>query len=108
MSFEVAGENQAVETAITAAKPGGRVILVGIPQEDRFFLNASTVRRKGLTIKMVRRMGQVYPRAIQMVDSGRIELEPLVTHRFPLERTPEAFALQAACADGVVKCLIEM
>lgn len=106
--FEATNSSLAPRQATEAVRIGGKVILAGIPQEDRFFLNASTVRRKGLTIKMVRRMGNVYPRAIQMVDSGRIELEPLVTHRFPLEQTPDAFALQAACADGVVKCLVEM
>ena len=106
--IEATNSSLAPRQATEAARIGGKVVLVGIPQEDRFFLNASTVRRKGLTIKMVRRMAHVYPRAIQMVASGRVQLEPLATHRFPLERTPEAFALQAACADGVVKCIVEI
>jgi L-iditol 2-dehydrogenase len=93
VTFEVAGENPAVETAIETAKPGGRVVLCGIPAVDRISFRASAARRKGLSIMMVRRMGRVYPRAIKMVEAGQVDLRSLVTHRFPLERAAEAFEL---------------
>jgi L-iditol 2-dehydrogenase len=89
--FECAGENGAVEDAIAAAKPGGRVVLVGIPSDDRTSFTASVARRKGLTIKLSRRMKHTYPRAIRLVESGRVDVRSLVTHRFPLERVAEAF-----------------
>ena len=91
VSFEVAGENQAVETAITAAKPGGRVILVGIPSQDWTAFTASTARRKGLTIKLSRRMKFTYPRAIQLVEDGLIDVRSLITHRYPLSEFEQAF-----------------
>ena len=93
VAFECAGENGAVEDAIAAAKPGGRVILVGIPGEDRTTFTASVARRKGLTIKLSRRMKHTYPRAIRLVESGRVDVRSLVTHRFPLEKIMEAFAV---------------
>lgn len=93
VSFEVAGENEAVETAIAAAKPGGRVILVGIPAEDRTAFTASLARRKGLTIKLSRRMKRVYPRAIRLVESGMVDVRSLVSHRFPLEEFDRAFSI---------------
>lgn len=86
---------------------GGRLILVGIPEGDHFGFDASLVRRKGLTIKLSRRMGHVYPRAIKLVAGGRVNLAPLATHHFPLAQAPEAFALQAAYGDGVIKTVIE-
>jgi L-iditol 2-dehydrogenase len=92
VAFEVAGEQPAVDVAIAAACPGGLVVLAGIPDDDRSSFVASTARRKGLTIKLVRRMKHTYPRAIQLVASGQIQLLPLVTHRFPLEQTAEAFS----------------
>jgi L-iditol 2-dehydrogenase len=92
VAFEVAGANAAVEVAITAAKPGARVVLVGIPPDDRTAFTASAARRKGLTIKLSRRMKHSYPRSIQLVASGRIELRSLVTHRFPLVEFQKAFA----------------
>ncbi|HUH99088.1 MAG TPA: alcohol dehydrogenase catalytic domain-containing protein [Anaerolineales bacterium] len=93
VAFECAGENTAVEDAITAAKPGGRVILVGIPGDDRTAFTASVARRKGLTIKLSRRMKNTYPRAIHLVESGRVDVRSLVTHRFPLARIAEAFGV---------------
>ena len=93
VSFEVAGENMAVETAIAAVKPGGRVILAGIPADDSTSFSASVARRKGLTIKLVRRMKFTYPRAIELVSSGKVEVRSLVTHSFPLAQAAEAFRL---------------
>jgi L-iditol 2-dehydrogenase len=95
IAFEVAGENAAVEMAVTAARPGGKVILAGIPADDRASFTASTARRKGLTIKLVRRMKLTYPRAIQLVESGKVDVRSLVTHTFPLDRATEAFAVAA-------------
>ena len=91
VAFEVAGEDQAVETAIAAAKPGGKVILVGIPSEDRTAFTASTARRKGLTIKLSRRMKYTYPRAIQLVEDGLVNLRSLVTCRYQLSEYKQAF-----------------
>jgi L-iditol 2-dehydrogenase len=93
VAFEVAGENSAVETAIETAKPGGRVVLCGIPTVNQVQFKASTARRKGLSIMMVRRMKHVYPRAVKMVEAGQVDVRSLVTHRFPLEQAAEAFQL---------------
>ena len=92
--------------AAEAVRVGGRLVLVGIPTGNRFAFDAALVRRKGLTIKMSRRMRHVYPRAVQMVQAGKVRLEPLVTHRFDLAGTPGAFVLQADYLDGVVKSVI--
>ncbi len=93
--FEAAGENEAVEAAIACAKPGGTVILAGIPGEDRTAFTASVARRKGLTIKLVRRMKLTYPRAIDLVASGKIDVRSLVTHTFPLTDYQAAFEIAA-------------
>jgi L-iditol 2-dehydrogenase len=93
VAFECAGENAAVDDAITAVRPGGRVILVGIPGDDRTTFPASVARRKGLTIKLSRRMKHVYPRALRLVESGQVNVRSLVTHQFPLEQIDEAFGV---------------
>jgi L-iditol 2-dehydrogenase len=93
VAFEVAGDNAAVEDAFTAVKPGGKVILVGIPADDRTSFAASVARRKGLTIKLVRRMKFAYPRAIELVSSGKVDVRSLVSHTFPLAQAVEAFRL---------------
>ncbi len=103
--FEAAGENEAVEAAIAAVKPGGRVVLVGIPGDDRIAFSASVARRKGLTILMTRRMKHTYPRAISLVEQGLIDVRSLVTHCFPLDRAAEAF--QVAQKREGLKVVIE-
>jgi L-iditol 2-dehydrogenase len=91
--FEVAGEQTAVDMALASVKPGGLVVLAGIPSDDRTLFAASVARRKELTIKLVRRMRDTYPRAIQLVANEQIDVRSLVTHRFPLEKVNEAFAV---------------
>jgi len=91
VAFEAAGRQSAVDDAFDAVMPGGKVVLVGIPDDDRTSFSASTARRKGLTIKLVRRMKHTYPRAIELVSKGLVDVRSLVTHRFPLEQAVEAF-----------------
>lgn len=93
VAFEVAGEQDAVDDAFEAVVPGGKVILAGIPRGDCTSFTASTARRKGLTIKLVRRMKHTYPRAIDLVSKGQVDVRSLVTHHFPLEKAAEAFAV---------------
>ncbi|MBN1453132.1 MAG: hypothetical protein JW963_19110, partial [Anaerolineales bacterium] len=77
-----------------------------IPAEDRTSFTASESRRKGLTIKLVRRMKHTYPRAIELVSKGLVDVRSLVTHRFPLEQTAEAFRV-AQRREGL-KIIIEV
>ncbi len=91
LAFEAAGDNDAVESAIGAARPGGKVILIGIPDDDRTQFSASVARRKGLTLKLVRRMKHTYLRAIRLVQSNVVDVSALVTHRFPLAEYRAAF-----------------
>ena len=100
VTFEVAGAQDAVDAAIALARPGARVVLVGIPSADRTSFSASEARRKGLTLVMARRMKAVYPRAVSLVQRGLVDLPGLVSHRFPLDRSAEAFAA-AAARDGL-------
>jgi L-iditol 2-dehydrogenase len=105
VAFEAAGVQEAVDDAVAAVRPGGQVILAGIPEDDRTSFSASVARRKGLTIKLVRRMKHTYPRAIKLVSRGLVDVRSLVTHRFPLEEAREAFAV-AERRDGL-KVIVE-
>jgi L-iditol 2-dehydrogenase len=90
-AFEAAGEQAAVDAAIEAVRPGARVVLAGIPTDARTSFLAGTARRKGLTLVLARRMGHVYPRAIQLVAGGHVDVRSLVTHRFALAEIAAAF-----------------
>ena len=107
VAFECAGAPETPQQAAAMARRGGKLVLCGIPADDTLTLNASTVRRRGLTIKLVRRMKHTYPRAIHLVECGMVDVNPLVTHRLPLDRVPDAFELVAGYQDGVLRAVIE-
>ncbi len=100
VSFEVAGTDDAVEVAMRLVRPGGRVVLVGIPDDDRTSFPAALARRKGLTVALARRMKHAYPRAIDLVARGVVDLGPLVSHSFALADAALAFA-HAARREGL-------
>jgi L-iditol 2-dehydrogenase len=108
VAVEAAWGQEAVEQAVQMARPGGKVVVVGIPREDVTSFPNSPARSKGLTILMSRRMKSVHSRAIALVERGVVDLRALVTHRFPLERAGEAFELMASLQDGVCKPMIEI
>jgi L-iditol 2-dehydrogenase len=90
-AFDVVGSAAAVEIAVGAARPGGRVVLVGIPDDDRTTFPAALARRKGLTLLVSRRMAEVYPRAIELVADGAVDVRSIVSHRYALDAAAEAF-----------------
>lgn len=95
--FECAGTDEALDTALRLARPGGRVILVGIPGNDRTSFQASEGRRKGLTLVFCRRMrASDLPRAVELVAAGVIRLDGLVTEVFPLSNGVAAFEALAS------------
>jgi L-iditol 2-dehydrogenase len=108
VAFEAAGASETPDQAAALARPGGKVIVAGIPSDDTMTLTASTIRQKGLTIKLVRRMKHTYPRAIRMVQTGMVDVKSLVTHIFPLERIAEAFEMVAGYDNGVLRAIIQV
>lgn len=92
--------------AVLSARIGGRIVLVGIPDGDTYTLPAAEARRRALKIKFARRMGEVYPRAIELVASGRVDVTTPVTHRLGLAAASGAFRALADNEPGYVKVLI--
>ena len=91
VAFEAAGTEDGVRLAMESVRPGGRVVLAGIPGDDAIGFQASVARRKGLTIAMVRRMNHVYPRAISLAARGVVDLGSLVSRRAGLDSAAAAF-----------------
>jgi L-iditol 2-dehydrogenase len=106
VAIEAAWGEESVEQAAEVVRYGGRLVLVGIPATDRLVMKHSTARRKGLTLMVSRRMKHCYPRAMRLVEQGRVRLSGLVSHRFPLRRAADAFSLNAAYQDKVVKVIV--
>jgi L-iditol 2-dehydrogenase len=96
VAFEAAGVDDSVESAVQLAAPGGTVVIVGISSLDHTNFSASPARRKGLTIKIARRMNRVYPEAIRLVEAGRADVRSAVTASYSIEQASSAFAAAVA------------
>ena len=106
--FEASGQQDAVTNAVKILKPGGKLVLVGIPPSAEYTFNMDLMRRKELTIINVRRQNHCVEEAIELVISGKIDVEKMVTHHFTLEETPVAFDIVEGYKDGAIKAMIEI
>ena len=107
IAFECCGKQEAVDQAIELLKPGGKLIVVGIPEFDRWSMNVEATRRKEISLQFIRRQVDCVEDALEMMNNGSINIENMVTHRFPFSSTKEAFDLVADYRDGVMKAMID-
>ena len=105
--FECCGEQDAIDNAVDLLKPGGKLMIIGIPEFDRWSFPVDKSRHKELCIQNVRRQNEAVQPALDMMAGGEITVSKMVTHRFGFENTREAFDLVAAYKDGVMKAMID-
>jgi L-iditol 2-dehydrogenase len=105
--FECCGKQEAIDQACLLLKPGGKIMIVGIPEFERWSFSADIIRRKELSIINIRRQNHALEETLEMLSSGKANVKPMVTHRFPFARTKEAFDLVAGYGDGVMKAMID-
>ena len=106
--FECCGDQEAINQAVALLKPGGKLMIIGIPQIDQIMFDISKSRRKELCFQNVRRQKNCVQSAINFVEKNYNKISNLITHKFPLEETKEAFNLVSEYNDGVMKAVIQM
>ena len=106
--FEASGDQTAVSNALKALKPGGRLVLVGIPPSAKYTFDMDLMRRKELNVINIRRQNHCVQEAIEMVINGKADVEKMVTHRFSPEESAIAFDMVAGYKKGVIKAIIDM
>jgi L-iditol 2-dehydrogenase len=106
--FECAGQQETLDQAVELLKPGGTVLMIGIPEVDRVSFSIHTLRRQEIRLQSVRRQDRCMAPAIELVSDGAINLDQLVTHHFSLDETKQAFDLVADYRDGVVKAIVHV
>jgi L-iditol 2-dehydrogenase len=104
--FETAGSSAATALAFQCARPGGTVVQVGWPEENCVSLDIAAFLGKELDYVSVNRYANAFPTAIEWISGGRIETDALVTHRFGLDATAEAFQFASEHRDEVIKAIV--
>jgi len=105
--FEASGALPAFKDIITVTRPGGRLVLVGLPPENPPF-NVNAAIAKEIHIETVFRYANVFDRALNLIASGKVDLKPLISDTFSFEQSIEAFERAAEGCPADIKLQIEM
>ena len=106
--FECCGKQEAVDQGIMLLKPGGKLVIVGIPEFDNYFFNVHLMRRNEIVIQNVRRQNEYVDKTIELLKNNIIDPAFMATHNFPLLETEKAFDLVANYKDNVIKAVINI
>ncbi len=90
VAIEASGATSSIRQALDIVKPGGRIVLVGYPVAD-VPMPLAKVLSKELDISGIHRYANVYPTAIQCVASGKVDVKPYITHKFPFDKILDGF-----------------
>ena len=105
--FEASGSAKAYDGMFDLVRPGGAVVLVGMPVEPVNF-DVIGAQVKEARIETVFRYANIYARAIEMIASGKVDLKPLISATFPFEDSVEAFERAASGRPSDVKLQIKV
>lgn len=104
--IECVGNVSAVKSAFQFAGKGATVLLFSVPKVDATFdLPLFDVYKKELTIKGSFVNPDTHARAVALINSGKVDFGPIITHRFTLDQLPEAIAMQMS--DASIKVVVE-
>ncbi len=104
--FECCGKQEAVDQAVEMLKPGGALVIIGIPEFEEYIFPAHTMRRKELRIQNVRRQNGCAREAIDLIAAGTVAVDFMITHTFRLDEIQKAFHLVSRYEDQVIKGMI--
>ena len=105
--FECSGAAAAAAGVVEPLRPGGCAVLVGMPGEPIAF-DVVAAQVKEARVETVFRYAHVYPRALALLESGAIDVQPLITDTFPFADSVAAFEFAAAMPDTSVKAQIAL
>lgn len=104
--IECVGNVPAVKSAFQFAGKGATVLLFSVPKVDATFdLPLFDVYKKELTIKGSFVNPDTHARAVALINNGKVDFDPIITHRFTLDQLPEAIAMQMS--DAPIKVVVE-
>ena len=105
--FECSGSAAAAAGALEPLRPGGCVVLVGMPGAPVAF-DVVAAQVKEARVETVFRYAHAYPRALALLESGRIDVRPLITDTFPFADAVAAFRFADAMPAASVKAQITL
>jgi 2-desacetyl-2-hydroxyethyl bacteriochlorophyllide A dehydrogenase len=106
---DATGSQASMGNALRFCSFGGRLVYVGITQAEVSFPHAPVMHRRELTILASRNaLSRDFARIIGLIEEGRIDTVPWITHRLPFDRTIAAFPTLLTPDSGVIKAVVEL
>ena len=105
--FECCGKQEAMDQAIELLKPGGKLMIIGIPEFDRWSFSVDKLRHKEICIQSVRRQNHSVEEALKLMETRGVNVDHMATHRFSFDQTKAGFDLVTGYKDGVMKAMID-
>jgi D-xylulose reductase len=105
--LEASGSEAAIANIFRPLCPGGRVVFIGMPVNP-VPVDIVAAQAKEARMETVFRYANQYPRALELMASGKIEVEPLITDKYKFEDAIAAFEYAANPEPRTVKTVIEM
>ena len=105
--FECSGSIRATATVFEPLCPGGTVVLIGMPLEPVPY-DVVAAQVKEARVEHVFRYAHVYPRALALMGSGKIDVKPLITDTFSFQDSIKAFDFATVMPPTSVKAQIEL
>jgi L-iditol 2-dehydrogenase len=106
--FECCGQQEAISQSFQLLKPGGKLMIIGIPETHVYTFPIDDMRRNEICIQNVRRQNESLHDCLYLLDSKKVTVSSWATHRFKLSETKKAFDLVANYKDGVIKAMIDI
>ncbi len=103
--IDASGSPAAVDSGIRAVRPGGTVVLVGSGAET-MPLPVQVIQNRELVLTGVFRYANTWPTALSLLESGRVDLDSMVTAHFPLEKAVDA--LESDRVPGSIKAVVQV
>jgi 2-desacetyl-2-hydroxyethyl bacteriochlorophyllide A dehydrogenase len=104
--FDATGNPKAMEASFERVAHGGRLVFVGVVQA-RIGFDDPLFHRREITLLASRNSCNDFPRIIRLIEEGRIDTTPWITHRLGLSSVPEKFAALRE-QPGLIKAMIEV
>jgi 2-desacetyl-2-hydroxyethyl bacteriochlorophyllide A dehydrogenase len=106
--FDATGNCQSMSRGFELVAPGGRLVYVGITTEEVRFRHPVFHRPEGTLLCSRNALPADFTRIIELIESGRIDTTPWITHRTALDALPAAFPSYLRPETGVVKAIVEV
>ncbi|MCE5189432.1 MAG: alcohol dehydrogenase catalytic domain-containing protein [Eubacteriales bacterium] len=106
--FEDTGNPEVINLAVRATAPGGRLCALSLTGKQTVPFQLEYVTSRDITVYGVLASPNSFAPALNMMASGKLDLEPIISHRFSFEQTPEALEFaRTSHGQGRIKVMIE-